>query len=378
MTPMVAFLRSALRSAQSHIHSLSAKPRLHLQAGLITCGTACAYSQEMPSITPSLDELTDPKTFAEFYFAATLLGQGEYGCAFELDDNFVIKVYDTLAKFETISPQYAFDHIVREVAVQQTASQIQTQDGHPCVPPVVSAIQHVSTSGASKPLARFLFYVMPKLLPLQEISANAVAHIIAMSDRLVESGFLHNDIHFGNVMQWGEKPILIDVGLMTQHDPILDEPECSIVKYAQCACLIDCCTRYNNDIDTSALGPVWQRRNAVRDIFIEMEISPWDGEIEPQDEYVARVASQISDKFKKCTLPVKLQLVLAHLSMQFFWSPCQKRLGKQPEICNDCQPIGEAIYAIRNPDERDPDDRSDEKLFKDLICRGLPCNECWK
>ena len=43
-----------------------------------------------------------------------------------------------------------------------------------------------------------------------------------------------------------------------------------------------------------------------------------------------------------------------------------KRLEKQPGICNDGQPIGEAIYAIRNPGERDPDDRSNEKLFEDL------------
>ena len=127
-------------------------------------------------------------------------------------------------------------------------------------------------------------------------------------------------------MQWGGKPILIDVGLMTPHFhlPILEELVCSIVKYAQCACLIDCCTKYNSDIDTTGLGVVWQRRNVIREIFVEMDIPAWDAQLEPQDKYVARVATQISNRFKECTVSVKLQLVLAHLSLQFSWSPCHK------------------------------------------------------
>ena len=292
-----------------------------------------------------LNAIHDAATFSKFFFSANLLGTGDYGFVFEVDDTRVVKVIDLLGS-PLLSSEDIEANLISEVAMQEAASNIRSASGHACVPPVLSKIHRIRMR--SDDPDRFLYFVMPKMQPLCVMSHTDVEHIVSSSHLLVTSGFLHNDMHAGNVMQWETKPILIDVGLMTQTDPVTTEPIRTLLQYAQCSALIDCCNRYNCNACTNALGPVRELRNRAADIFVEKGVTLWNREVESQERYIARVATQVVDEFYDSHVTIQLQLILAHLSLQFACEP-NTRIAYQDDICDVGAPIGDAIYAIRNP-----------------------------
>lgn len=296
----------------------------------------------------SLKEMEDAVTFADFLSSAKMLGKGDYGYVLELDGTRVIKVIDLTLGSPGLSMEYKELKFMKEVSMQQRASQVQTPDGFGCVPPVLSKVHRVPGGNRD----RFLFFVMPKLHALDKTwSCAGIAHVMTIADCLLSAGLLHNDMHAGNIMQLHGKPILVDMGLMTHDDLRLSEPLRTIVMYAQCAALIDCCTCYNDDVCTTELRSVWELRNTTEGIFSQMGIVPWNRDVESQERYIARVAQQVADKFHEHDVAVQIQLILAHLSLHFSWSPTVANLLKQPEICKIGAPIGDAMYAIRNPDD---------------------------
>ena len=312
-----------------------------------------------------MNDLTDSTAFSNFFFSANMVGSGDYGFVFELDNSRVVKVVDVLSGNPLLSPEAKEAKLLAEVAMQQAAAQVRTPNGLPCVPPVLSAVHRVRVRDDAP--VRFLFYVMTKLEPLSDMSISDVKHIIFMSDCLIRSGLIHNDMHAGNVMQLAKTPILIDTGLMTQNDPIISEPVHTFVQYAQCSALIDCCTVYNEDAQTSPLAPVWTLQNEVQGLFTQKGIAGWNREVESQEDYVARVATQMVNTFNESTPTIQLQLILAHLSLQFAWDPNKVTLGFQTDICAIGAPIGDAIYAIRNPDDFGYTITNPDALLRDLV-----------
>lgn len=302
------------------------------------------------NIEELLEDLTDPRKMTDFLAAATLLGKGDYGKAFALNSSYAIKVVD-IGGVQELPASVRDQQVVNEVRMQREASLVRTAAGDPCVPPIFSTIRRVHATNPDGVEADFVFFAMPRLDEIAEFDEPALAHIVTLSNCLVEHGFLHNDMHAGNVMLWNGKPIIIDFGLITRQDPIRAEPIRSLVQYAQCAALIDNCNKYSCAKKSGLLGPVWRMRNVAHDIFNQHGIPDWNRELESQEAYVARITKDAIQKFSDCALEIQLQLILAHLSLQFRWCPSQTKLEYDDNICDVGAPIGDAIYAIRSPSD---------------------------
>ena len=255
----------------------------------------------------------------------TPLGTGDFGATYALNSNEVVKVIRILnSKSEA--------DIHKEVTIHKEAQNLRIE-GMACVPMILDMPEtHVVEN------ERYITYSMPKLQKFRATKAN-YAIIIKLNAYLVKNGFLHNDLHQGNVMMTKEgTPIIIDLGLVRMFAPPKDEDLCRCIAFAQAAALVDNCNTNTKcplqniksllDEDVSYVTDLFQLRS--RDTVPMM---------------LQRIEAKVDSNHSYETL---LQLLLACLCTHF--QPCPSAedawIGA---ICTPGNMISDFIYAIRDP-----------------------------
>lgn len=174
---------------------------------------------------------------------------------------------------------------------------------------------------------------------------------------LVNSGYFHNDFHMGNVMLYENEegrlhPIIIDFGLI-KHIPKFEQFQeyTDVLTFAQIATLLDNCNKNTECVDMGSVKSVFDKYKAKTSEFFEKFTLP----TKTSDSlgYSKSVAKQIEKMMPNLPLLIKLNLVVAALSNQYF-SFTQRTCGfRQPEWCglgDIIDSAGDVIYEVRNPE----------------------------
>ena len=249
------------------------------------------------------------------------LGQGEFGATYEYGVDSVVKVIQVMNK------QHEIDTF-REVDLHREAQTlVLPKDGFCCVPPIgFGPVVHIS--GGNK----YVSYQMPKLSKMMHSEACFV-RIIECCSFMVRNGFLHNDLHQGNVMMYNDKAVIIDLGLTVRYKPPAAEDLLQCIIFAQAAALIDNCNDNTHCPIDSIVKHLKQRKDMIVAKF----------------DLVKNRRATLSNIMKKVDgVPdidsiVRCQLLLACLSTKF------RGCDFVDELCAEGALVGDFIYAIRNP-----------------------------
>lgn len=172
---------------------------------------------------------------------------------------------------------------------------------------------------------------------------------------LVNFGYLHNDFHMGNVMLYENEggrlhPIIIDFGLI-KHIPKFEQEYTDVLTFAQISTLLDNCNKNTVCLDMGIVKSVFDKYKDKTNEFFKKFTLP----TKTSDSlgYSKSVAKQIEKMMPKLPLLIKLNIVVAALSNQYF-SFSQKTCGfRDPEWCGVGTIIdaaGDVIYEVRNPE----------------------------
>lgn len=248
------------------------------------------------------------------------LGKGEFGATYDFNDDTVVKVIKVLNKEHEAS-------VLKEVKLHLNAQKlILPDDGFCCVPPIYF--------GPSKHIIGKQLYIsfgMPRLNKFDMTQNKAdinFTRIMNCCDLLVEKGYLHNDLHQGNIMMYQNKAVIIDLGLMITYTPPESEEILKCIKFAQSCALMDNCN--NNTVCSQIIeNKLMEAKKYVIKLFRlkkNRTIQQIMGEIE----------KHVPSEFEI----IQSQLLLACLSTDF------QKCGYL-NICDTSK--ADYIYAIRNP-----------------------------
>ena len=197
--------------------------------------------------------------------------------------------------------------------------------------------------------------------------------VLQKSDDLVLAGFLHNDLHLGNIMMTQEgEGVVIDFGLTQRIAPLegkIDDDIITCVQFAQAAAMVDMCNRNNmcpNDEIYKLLMRRYVRngRSAIKRVAKKLL---GEKSVQAVAEEAARKGATILEtmggwkKFdylrgmedEEHRRILKQQVWLAIFSLSAFDAPCSDKKTTTThyqkhdvDVCEN--PIVDQIYAIRN------------------------------
>lgn len=253
------------------------------------------------------------------------LGRGEYGATYSLSQDTVVKVIE-------VSSKQVNTNVQKEVELHKKAQELSLHKKLRCVVPILSGPR---TYVLKK--TKYVVYSMPKLQKFVRSKINFQI-ILTLNAHLVEHGFLHNDLHQGNIMMMNGSPTIIDLGLMRSYKPPSSRDLLRCIAFAQAAALIDNCNT-NTVCPTAVIQPLLQ--DSLDFVVSFFKLSKRDK--------ISNVVAKINAKTTgKVTQEIFLQLLLACLSTNFRF--CEK--GATPwleTLCEKDSPKVDFIYAIRNP-----------------------------
>lgn len=248
------------------------------------------------------------------------LGQGEFGATYDYGLNSVVKVIQVINKKHQVDT-------FREVELHKEAQTlVLPTDGFCCVPPIeFGPVVHINRRN------KYVIYQMPKLAKMVHSEANFV-RIIECCSLMVRNGFLHNDLHQGNVMMYNNKAVIIDLGLTIKYQPPASENLLLCIIFAQAAALVDNC----NDNTQCPVDSIAKNLELLKEMVVSEFSLVEDHSISDIMKNVDEVAPVI-DSIGRC------QLLLACLSTKFIGCDFVD------EFCEEGALVGDYIYAIRNP-----------------------------
>ena len=252
----------------------------------------------------------------------TPLGKGDHGVTYALDDDQVLKV----SRIENKQQERT---VRAEVALHRLVQKLTLDDGFPCVCPI-NAGPFLQTVEGSE----YMFYSMPKLTAFRANPAN-FKRILKCNELFVRQGFLHNDLHQANIMMYGAKAVIIDLGLMTRYDATkIPAPLIKCLVFGQASALIDIC---NTNTECAAFSIVIKQLASLQTHTKKtFQLSP--------DDTPTSVMKKIDSKLENRTRDaICAQLLLACLCTFF------EKCGHDEDLCDDLDSIGDYVYRIRNP-----------------------------
>jgi hypothetical protein len=187
----------------------------------------------------------------------------------------------------------------------------------------------------------------------------------------------------GNVMLYeNEKgrlhPIIIDFGLI-KHIPEFEQFQeyTDVLTFAQIATLLDNCNQNTVCLDMVTVKSVFDKYKAETSKFLEQFTLP--DKTSDSLGYSKSIAKQIEKKMPKLPLLIKLNIVVAALSNQYF-SFTQSTCGyREPAWCGVGEKIdsaGDVIYEVRNPETLTV--KNQENLTKGLTRKYSSHEILWK
>ena len=251
------------------------------------------------------------------------LGTGEFGATYALSPNEAVKV------IRVVNAHFEVD-VRAEVQIHKKVQRLRV-NGLPCVPTIADG-PHIHVLDNK----RYITYSMPILQSFHRTIDNWQI-IMELNKHLVDKGFLHNDLHQGNVMTMNSNPIIIDLGLMRSYKPPKSAQLRRYIAFAQAAALIDNC-------NTNTLCPTQNIKGLLHDSIDEVESFFALNHRDSVKVMVRKIESKAGDQ----TIEVRLQLLLACLSTRFRECDDDEQVWID-ERCDLGSPIGDFIYAIRNP-----------------------------
>lgn len=200
---------------------------------------------------------------------------------------------------------------------------------------------------------------------------------------LVSYGYFHNDFHMGNVMLYENEegrlhPIIIDFGLI-KHIPKFEQFQeyTDVLTFAQIATLLDNCNKNTVCLDMEIVKSVFDKyKDKTNEFFKKMNLSTNTSD---SLGYSKSVAKKIEKMMPKLPLLIKLNLVVAALSKEYF-SFTKTTCGfSEPEWCGvggKIDSAGDVIYEVRNPETLTV--QNQENLTKDLTKQYSAHEILWK
>lgn len=246
------------------------------------------------------------------------IGTGEFGETYDLENGQVLKVIRVM---DSLHEQVIREEVSIHKEVQDL---VLPADGIPCVPPILNG-----PDMHQKHDQMYITYSMPKLTPFVKNEEN-IDRLLMCVAFLVAQGYLHNDLHQGNIMTYQGHAIIIDLGLMIRYTPPTSNDLLRCIVFAQCAALIDNCNENTACPLESYLAKLSSEKNFVIQFFGLRK-----------KETLKSMMKKI-DKLSDDDI-IRSQLLLSCLSTHFYGCTYDTK------ICDEGEYIGDYIYAIRNP-----------------------------
>lgn len=288
-----------------------------------------------PKLTIQKSRLADKNINLEEIMKNEPLGSGEFGATYEVNDTTVLKVID-LASSKSTAPTE--EEIFREFHIHKQVQNLILPDNKPCIPPILE--------GPHKDNEK-VYFIMPKLTKFKPLKKN-FNRIIECATFMIKNGFLHNDLHQGNIMMYGDFATIIDLGLTIEYIPCEDDHIMDCIIFAQISALIDDCN--TNTACKKSIISLEKDMQPLRKKVVEMfKLEEWDSnKIDVKKLYrkVEDIMKQYNAKkqvnkiSESNDIVLKSQLLLACLSTRF------KACNYHP-FCENKEV--DYIYAIRNP-----------------------------
>lgn len=214
---------------------------------LLTSPRSSRISPRTPRASPRASLRASPRASAPPSIGSQL-GQGDFGTTFLDPEN-----TDRVIKRVTFNTANTKGALLSEIAVQRELS----QDS------LAPKVYNVWDAGES------MYYSMQRMHPITDWH-KAMPQLKEVVVKMLRRGFVHNDLHQGNIMQTSKGKLLpIDFGLCRRIQTDLEKTELDMVCIAQMLIVNDKCNENNKKNLSSFAKPfVLRLKDIVRDAEI--------------------------------------------------------------------------------------------------------------
>ena len=274
------------------------------------------------------------------------IGKGEFGKTYRFEDKVVkIIAIQSAAHKKAVKEEVEMHKRVQKLSL--------SSDKGPCVPTIHGRL-HFHVIGKTE-------YGIYSLDALEKYKPSiGFDRILEINRLLVENGFLHNDLHQGNVMVKDGQALVIDIGMM-RHMLIsnslkLDRDIMDCIFFAQSAALVDNCNENTKCPTQTIFDLLSKSRETVINTFglklyktskTTIFIPAYFSNYKNVQQLTLRVMSVLEERKHVTTTELVLQLVLACLSTKYIVCEHQEEI-EPSSLCEEGDET-DFVYAIRAP-----------------------------